>query len=509
MQHDREIELKFLFEPDALPALQDTPPLSEASLEAREQLRTTYFDTPGHKLKQEGVAVRIRQAGNRLLQSVKQGNGISRGEWEHEIDRPVPDASFVRDRGVQSLMSKNAEALRPIFETNVNRTSLLWQNDGAKIEFALDAGEIKANGHCLAISELELELKEGSPAQLFGLAQSLVARAPLALSLVSKAERGFLLAEGKWGVGAKASTPELERGMPAGEAFEAICLTCLRAFMLNYAMFSEATQDVELVHQARIAIRRLRAALTFFKPIARDADYDALRGELKWISDLLGSARDLDVWQSQTLKPKAAEPGETGVQSLVDHVEEKRREAHAQLRKALSSSRLREMLLNFAIWLESDSRHLALKDSTRPIERFLDKNLGKRLDKLVERGGRLDEMNEKDQHRLRIRAKKLRYTAEFFESLVEGEKDRKAFKNVVGALEDMQSSLGEIHDFVALSSFLAEEFGRPGQLRERPQQVPAAFAAGAVSQADVPRKKLLKEAQDAYEKLSDWRKFWR
>lgn len=511
MRPDHEIELKFLSSPDTLHALQKEPLLRGAERQAPERLRTAYFDTPDHDLKAHGIFLRVRQAGDHLRQSVKRGAGAVRGEWEHDLDRAYPDPDLVHNRAVRSVLRKKsiAHSLQSIFETEVERTSFLWKSDAAKIEVSIDRGEIKSNGDRLPISELELELKEGNPSELFQLAQQLVPRAALVLSLVGKGERGFLLAEGRWGNAWKGSTPRLEPKIQAGQAFKQICLTCLHAFMLNQAMSDKAGEDIELVHQSRIAIRRLRTAMSFFKPIAQDAEFDAIRGELKWISNLLGAARDLDVWQTKRLKPKAAEPdAESGIGLLVDHMEERRKEAHARLEEALSSERLRQMLLRCVIWLESEDRRPALKRSAKPIERYLDRYFVKRLDKLVKRGRHLDSMDEKNQHLFRIHAKKLRYVVEFFQSLIDGHKDQKAFKKLVGALEDVQSALGEIHDSVALSAYLADEFGGSGAPREKPQHAGAAFAAGVLAHSGAPKKKLLRDAEQAYRKLSDWHRFW-
>lgn len=507
MASDQETELKFLSSPEAARALQETPLLAHAQPGGTQQLNTIYFDTPDHSLKDKGIVVRVRRSGNRLLQSVKYGAGITRGEWEHELDQAFPDPALVGDDAGLSILHKKkiTSALQPIFETDVERTSYLCQSNGAQIEVSFDQGEIKHDGQRLPINELELELREGAPSELFAIAEIIVASVPVTLSFVSKAERGFLLAEGAWGKAQKASTPELVPGMEAGEAFKAICHNCLHMFMLNTAMFEGSNEAVELVHQSRIAIRRLRAAMSFFKPIACDADYDGLRQELKWISDLLGAARDLDVWQTQTLV-QAKSSSESGLEILAGHLEDRRREAHAHLRAALSSERLRQLLLHFTLWLERDHRHLGLKSSASSVESFLDGHLAKKIDKLVKRGRDLDELDEKEQHALRIRAKKLRYTAEFFESLVDGHRNRKAFNRVVGALEDMQSALGEIHDSVALSSYVASSLG--GEDAHDAQLRDAAAQFAAKKSMETSQKKHLKDAQRAYEDLPGWRKFW-
>jgi triphosphatase len=505
MASDREFELKFLSRPDVLERWQKEPLLSAVSPRTREKLCTAYFDTPDHSLKDRGVFLRIRRSPSGFIQSVKQADGLSRGEWEHAVSEPLPDSEFSGDCTLQDFLQekKNAGGLSAIFETDVDRTSFLLREQGSEIEVSFDRGAIKAGNKHLPISEVELELKSGDPAALFALAQHFVASERMLLSFVSKGERGFLLAEGTWGQPRKVSLPKLQPGIAAGDAFKRLCNACLHAFMLNIFQFDQATKDIEFVHQARVAIRKLRAALSFFQPLVEDSDFLRLRGELKWISDLLGQARDLDVWQTHVFVPKARErESNPGFALLAQHMEERRRQAYSRLAEAIDSDRLRKLLLDFTIWLETS----AWKSPT--IESFVDDYLTQRLDRLVKSGRDLKKMDETSQHRLRIRAKKLRYMAEFFENLSQSHKRHEAFEQIAKALAEMQSALGDIHDNVALKAYLATEFGCINAKSVLPQDVPAAFAAGVLVRAAPPRRKLLRQAEKAYGELTRWKKFW-
>jgi triphosphatase len=78
-----------------------------------------------------------------------------------------------------------------IFETVMDRTTWRVKQDGSEIEVALDEGHVSAHGSTQPIAELELELKCGSPTDLFALARSLDR-----VKHLSKFERGFALADG-------------------------------------------------------------------------------------------------------------------------------------------------------------------------------------------------------------------------------------------------------------------------------------------------------------------------
>lgn len=510
MAFDDELELKFLSDPETWQSLQAAPPFADLPREEEQFLRTRYFDTPDFKLRRNGIYFRLRETDNELSQSVKQiGGGVARGEWENALSEPRPNFDVLAGRSVAPVLKSKAilESLQPVFETDVHRLSLLWQKDGTQIEISFDKGAIKADSHELHLHEIELELKKGAIAELFALAQCLVAAAPMTLSFVSKGERGFLLSDGKWGQAQKVTVPELQRGINAGEAFKRSCLACLQTFMLNTSLFDPATQDIEIVHQSRVALRRLRAALSFFAPIAEGQRYETLRHEFGWMSDLLGEARDLDVWQTSVFRPKAAEAdAHPGFAFLSHQMEGLRQKAYARLSEALTSQRWRETLLECAIFLQLED--WALGDRAILLEDFLDDQLSKRVKKLIKRGADLEELDPPAQHKLRIDAKKLRYIAEFFESLTE-ESKHKPFKQLVGACEDMQSALGEIHDRIALEAFLAEQFAKVDAQGAAPQDVPAAFAAGLLARERPDHDKYLRGAVKAYRKVKAWEPFWR
>ena len=69
--------------------------------------------------------------------------------------------------------------------------------------------------------------------------------------------------------------------------------------LLANAAGSQEVADPEFVHQARVAVRRMRSAA---RALGRDAGWPAsLDDELRWIARLLGAVRDWDVLQAQTL----------------------------------------------------------------------------------------------------------------------------------------------------------------------------------------------------------------
>jgi inorganic triphosphatase YgiF len=488
----REVELKFLIGRDdlakveALPALQDA--LGQATLH---HVSTIYFDTPDHDLWKKGFSLRIRKSGNRYIETIKQETAslIARGEWEKETNSATLDLAYAEKTPLAGLIGKRRvkAELRPAFEVAVERRVFGMTVNGTEIEGVIDAGHIDAGGERLPIRELELELKAGDHRALFDLARVLCAQAPLQLSLLSKAERGFRFAAGTSGRSAKGSDPRLGADMTCREAFQEICRTCLHDLMLNTAALDEADY-VEGVHQSRVAIRRFRAALTLFKPMIVDDAFATLAGELKWLAGLLGSARDLDVMQLEGAAVPALANGE---------VEARRSAAHQAVRDGIASQRYRTFLVDLVAWIEAGTWQTQQADVAECcVADFATTRLRKRRRGLVAAGENLARLAPTARHQIRIDAKKLRYMAEFFRGVPEVAARRKTYKSLVAALEDLQEALGEMHDIEVRDAFLARELvTADGDERGE-------AAAGYLEAALTDTSKELSRAIDAYERLA-------
>lgn len=185
-----EIELKFALGPGAREAL-------EAELfhgAETSQLTAAYFDTPDLALFNQGYVLRVRRKGERFIQTLKHsGDGVlARGEWEAQVPSASVDAGALVATPAASLVTPGD--LTELFTVRVQRTATLVTHGSTRIEAVLDLGEVRAGDHREAVAELELELVEGAPADLFAFARTL--DAPLVLAFETKSERGYRLAKG-------------------------------------------------------------------------------------------------------------------------------------------------------------------------------------------------------------------------------------------------------------------------------------------------------------------------
>jgi len=193
-----ELEIKLTLHPQQIPqAVAWLLAQPQASEGGRKRLVNTYYDTPSNELNGQRIALRLRQAGGRNIQTLKtQGEFVNgahkRDEWEWEVPGPNLRLGLLADTPLANNV--NLARLAPVFETNFERQVIMLADNNAVIEVAVDTGQIIANGQSRALCEIEFELKSGNPDSLLIWAQKLAQHCPVFLNLVSKAEQGYFLA---------------------------------------------------------------------------------------------------------------------------------------------------------------------------------------------------------------------------------------------------------------------------------------------------------------------------
>ena len=179
MNEPREFELKLEFEPGKAETIKRHPAVARLGKNSRtESLTSVYFDTADKRLLDAGVFLRVRSIGDRHIQTIKAiipGQLFLREEWEQEIKGPLPDLALAKNTALSSLSGRHlGRLLKPVFESWVERTVRKLKKNGSEIELALDYGVIDTGVVKTAVSELELEIKSGDPADLFRLARELI-----------------------------------------------------------------------------------------------------------------------------------------------------------------------------------------------------------------------------------------------------------------------------------------------------------------------------------------------
>src|SRR4029453_12177455 len=437
MTQQRELELKFEIAPRDAQRLRHDPLLAWSPVSEQHQ-ESVYFDTPKRKLRRAGYTLRVRRTGSSRTQTIKSredGAGLfDRSEWEAPVRAMRPNLEAANTTPLAPPLGGRAGTrLRPLARMTITRTSWAFDDGPSCIEVTTDRGIVTAGASEEPVNELELELKRGSEAALFDLTEALARRVALRLSVLSKADRALAIADGKAGKPAKAPKVKLTADMTVAEGLATILLSCLKHFRLNEPLLVDQ-HLTEALHQARVAMRRLRSAFLLFRPVIRqDPDYERLRKDLRRFSRRLGEARNLDVFVE----------GLGGIASELPQLRPLRDEHYARIIASLDSRRFLGMLLRLVRWL-SIGAWRERPEAQLPIAAFLEGRIDKAWDRLAAPGAQLAGLGEDDRHRFRIRIKNLRYALEFARSVLSNDKPiRKEFG---AAIRDLQEQLGALND---------------------------------------------------------------
>lgn len=514
MASQPEIELKLVLPEQFLAQIADTPLLCEASASAKtEQLTSVYFDTPKFKLRKTGLSLRIRSDGKRHVQTVKSDHAgatsvTSRDEWEAEIAGTNPNFRALRGSSLEPLLSNNLRrALKPIFETQIERTLYPLRAGDASVEIALDRGQIKTGEKSTEICEIEIELKGGDRAEPFRLARTFAKVAPVRLSIRSKSERGYELVEGKPAEAVTADEVRLGAGSSTADAFQTIAESCLYQVIANWEAVHHS--DPEGFHQMRVGLRRLRAAVSIFSEMLGDDESARVKRDLTWLTNELAPARQLTVFAASVLNPlRSSYPHELAVDLLVDEVERRRGDAERRVKTAIGSDRFRDLLLDTAQWIQAGdwrttNDELVRASRERRVEDFAAEVLSRRGTNIGKRGKKLRELDARERHKLRIAAKKLRYGCEFFANLfsaAKAQKRRRAFLYGLTALQDCLGDLNDVSAHRTLCSSIADE---------HPSRHVAFLAGIASGREEAKIEPLLRSGLRAHRRLSKIEPFWR
>lgn len=514
----RERELKFEAEAGAAPKLaailRALPGVAKRGVAAR--LVSTYFDVDGHALMKRGVSLRVRRRGRAYVQTIKlasTGVGLfDRPEWERRVRGPAPELSPEERLLLASLLGRSEEAELPlaaIFETSVKRTVYDVRRGALAVEAAIDEATLETGDHRSEFCELELELLSGEPASLFELAREIIATVPLRISVLSKSGRGYAALNGQHGRPVMAGTSPIRAGMTVEDAFLAVVADCVTQYRRNEAILLQGPNP-KAVHQARVALRRLRSAFSLFKAAVMDPTGETLRAELKWLAGALGDVRDLDVFAQRRLKP-VSEGGEddAGAPEVVNRIAALRRDAYDAASAALKSPRAASLMIDLAEWAAIGGWRAAVATVEMrgaKIEDLAREVLAKRRRKLKKAGRDLKRLDPLTRHEARIEAKKLRYAGDFFEHVYPDAASRRKHAAFVGHLAELQARLGDLNDIVTARRITRDLAG--AAVAEGAAD--AAFAAGAIAgQAVATAPKLLRRSAKSYAALVKAPPFWR
>jgi triphosphatase len=451
------------------------------------RMRSVYFDTPDLSLAAIGYSLRIRHEGRKRIQTLKAGGGaqaglFARSEWEQPARGRVPRLD--PDSPVVAALGERKAELGPRMEVEVTRSLWTVETGDATIEMVLDRGEVRAGEAAAPISEIELELKDGDVAALFAFARRIGRLTPVRIGVLSKAERGQRLLRPP-GDADKAQPVALAPDMTAGAAFRAVAHACIRQYRLNESRLV-GNDNAKALHQARVALRRLRSAISAF-PIVNGKKARRLNAELRWLTRQLGDARNIDV-----LIPRVRD------KDAQAQLRAARAPAYATARRAMASDLTRELMIDLVEWLDVgkwNRRRRGHKLREEPASDYAARAIERLHGRLLSECDAIAGPDDEARHELRKTAKKLRYTTEAFALLFDEGKLRKARLRYAAGLEKLQDELGALNDLAIMPGVL-ESLGLSHEQAER------AFGDGS------ERHRLIRRAGDAAALVAEAKRFW-
>ncbi len=240
-------------------------------------------------------------------------------------------------------------------------------------------------------------------------------------------------------------------------AFRRLATGCLGEIAAN--QHAAGLGQVDAIHRMRVGITRLRAAVSFFAPMSIDKAWPQLKDELRWLNRALGSARDVDVVVENLRHQRFRKLTLDGIEQ---DLKRRSKQTRTRLNKALRSARFHRLLTSASDWIEhgpwsqpTDERNVNLQ--SQPIGPFCEQRIARWQRKLIRDGSELAEMKEEQRHRLRIRAKRLRYMLEML-SAVCPDRYLKPFGAMEKPIKRLQRSLGDLGDLKRLRDWTKSSF---------------------------------------------------
>ena len=505
---------EFRLDPSAVPALLRHPAIARRREGRARSSSVTllWHDAADGRLAEAGLSVVLEARGRSKIERLER---ILPGSADRlDPARPLPvlaEAASVGTVGERVLAHAARAGVDPAplsaLAAAVGRRAEVRLGGGAPITLTLLTGHLRTLAAERPFALARLSAPASARADAFSLLRALCEALPLAIPHVSLGEEARALALGL-------PTRPLRRGAPDLASAETVEDGAIQAIghlalaLAGAAPIAAAGEEPEGVHQCRVAIRRLRSALTVFKAAIACPVVDALKARAGEVARTLGPARDWDVFLAETFAPvREAFAERRDITSLGKAAVEARGRAYRAVRALLESPQFRLFQLDLAAavadrpWRslaetgEAAERRAALLDS--PLHTFAAAALDKRYKRIRRNGEGFVALDIPALHALRIDAKRLRYAGELFAPLYHEKRVRRFLKS----LANLQDWLGHLNDSAVAGALLAQVMAKDTARARAIGTVEGWVARGAASARA--------EAADAWEEFLDREPFWR
>ena len=440
------------------PAVVETTPGLGIVPGTAKRLVDAYVDTEDWRMGRAGYVLRVRRRAGRAEATLKDLSTATKGLRRRlEVTQPLPPSGLAElDRTgavgwrVEALVG--SRPLNQVLEVRTRRRPFALEIHGERVgELALDDTVI-AIGHerrRLRLTRVEVEVLPAWVDAMQPFVERLRRDCGLQPATLSKFEAGLMAAgltiPGLPDLGPIGVSPDATLGELAYRVLRKDALA-----MLANLPGTRLGEDIEALHQMRVATRRMRAAFDMFTEVL-PVRAGRLHDELGWLAALLGEVRDLDIQIGRFEDWTEEMSGELreALDELADLLVAERVRARAVLLEALDSKRYERLVSGLTAMLGQgpSSRSLAARAPAVTAVPSLIGARHKAARKASRRATRTGVAT--DYHRLRIRCKRLRYALEFASGLYDGE-----LRGFVRQMTRLQDTLGAMQDAQVASARL-------------------------------------------------------
>ncbi|WP_075024136.1 CYTH and CHAD domain-containing protein [Actinomadura madurae] len=440
----------------ALPDLDGLPGVASIGEPEVHELHATYFDTAGLRLAAAGIALRRRRGGHDAGWHLKVPAGP---DGKEELRAPLGRPLVVPARlaGLVAARTRGAE-LRPVATLETRRTVVrLLDADGdllAEVADDLVTGRGEQDAEPRHWREIEVELgPRGTPELLKAAGKRLRKAGAKKAKSSSKLGRllGAAIVPSEEAAQRAAARSRLTEATSNGKAPSITTGEVVLAYLaeqveavLRYDPKARLGEE-DAVHRMRVAVRRTRSALRSYRPVLDTERTVELGPELRWLAQVLGEVRDLEVLRMRFRDAPAF---------LLDDLRRQEGAAYRRMNAALKDQR-------YFTLLDELDRLVADPPFAMGAERKARKELPglvtRAWDRMAKEYGSIRTARDPDyaRHETRKAAKRARYAAELAVPVL-----GVAAKRVVKDARRIQEVLGDYQDGVIAMEHLENAAGR-------------------------------------------------
>ena len=312
---------------------------------------------------------------------------------------------------------------------------------------------------------------EAPAPRLMALSSQIAADVAVTVPRCSLATEALALARGNPPPPKRAGGPEVPPDVTVGDAAALVIGHLADVILAGIPAVIEGDAP-DPVHAMRVALRRLRSALSVFRHAVDGPAVAHVKPQLHDLAKALGTARDWDVFLMGTGQQVAAAlDGDRRIETMLAAARKQREAAYAALRGFFAGPEFRQLAVALVQLAALRPWELDANEERRAVLQgdaacYAAALLAKRHEHMLEPGHDISGLPPDELHALRKQGKRLRYAAEFFAPL----HGRRTARRFVRRVSDLQEALGHLNDTAAAAGLMQSLRGGPDRQ----------FAAGAV-----------------------------